>query len=320
MNVTHTHMQPRARLVLASVVVLTTLLLIGARPSIASAASNVHLHPNYWGGGGCSYNTIVAIATSTNISIGSLYIDNNIANNNQSAILLITPTLSPNGGGAVANNHPTGVWYDTYKGRWAIFNEDETTIPVGAAFNVFIGTSGCQAATVTTNSANTTGDSVILPKPTIQTQQDLYIVTHNWDPNGGSGLDNNHPIGVWFEGPQGPWAIFNQDMKPMSLEVSFNFSTGPFCAATSCGPVKTVTTSTSYYDYNPYISDPRSDGDPSAKILLTPNWNPNGGVGNYNNHNFALLYNTVRAKWEIVSVDGSGLFNAETFNYAIIGL
>lgn len=42
----------------------------------------------------------------------------------------------------------------------------------------------------------------------------------NWNPPGAIGGYNNHPIGVYYTGTQ--WAIFNQDLAPMSVGLGFN--------------------------------------------------------------------------------------------------
>jgi hypothetical protein len=321
MKIIHPHRQLRTRLVLASIVVLTTLLLIGARPSIASAASNVRLHPN---SGGCGYDTLVAVATSTNVSGDSLYIDDFNTNNNPSAFILITPNWNPNGVGGVYNNHPTGVWYNTAKGRWAIFNEDGAAMPLGAAFNVYTSPSCEGGVTFMATSANTVGDSVNLPlsfvnpiTPPIWTLQDLYLVTQNWNPNGVGGVYNNHPIGVWFEGPKGPWAVFNQDESFIPPGASFNVYANncpPYCYG-----VRTVVTGTGTLNGDStIIDDPALNGQPSAQVFVTPNWNPNAGYGVYDNHNVGVWYNAFTARWEIFNADGAAMPAGASFNYAVI--
>ncbi|MCA1740779.1 MAG: hypothetical protein LC740_18750, partial [Actinobacteria bacterium] len=58
-------------------------------------------------------------------------------NGNPNAVLYVTQNWNPGGReGGTYNDHPVGVWYDTNREKWAIFNQDRAAIPEGAAFNV----------------------------------------------------------------------------------------------------------------------------------------------------------------------------------------
>ena len=78
----------------------------------------------------------IHIATEDNVSSNSTYIDYPLANANPSALLFVTPNWNPEGSSNIYNDHPIGVWYDPTAQRWAIFNQDRETMPVGTAFNV----------------------------------------------------------------------------------------------------------------------------------------------------------------------------------------
>lgn len=52
--------------------------------------------------------------------------------------MLATPFMIPGGGPSVRNAHHIGMWYQD-SNRWAIFNQDRSPIPLGAAFYVFPG-------------------------------------------------------------------------------------------------------------------------------------------------------------------------------------
>jgi hypothetical protein len=78
-------------------------------------------------------------ATPENISGNSTYLDNLLTNDDPNVILYVTPNWNPGGGVAgTYNEHPVGVWYDSSRQRWAIFNQDCETMPDGAAFNVAV--------------------------------------------------------------------------------------------------------------------------------------------------------------------------------------
>ena len=93
------------------------------------AAFNVFVPP-------AGSNVFVHKATSGNTGGNSTLIDNALTNGNPNAIIIVTQNWDPGGVGGVNNAHPIGVYYDG--SYWRIFNEDMATIPVGAAFNVYI--------------------------------------------------------------------------------------------------------------------------------------------------------------------------------------
>jgi hypothetical protein len=70
---------------------------------------------------------------------------------------------------------------------------------------------------------NTSANSTYLDAPpTDGNPNAVLMVTHNWNPGGGSGKYNDHPIGVWYYPDRGKWAIFNQDRAAMPVGADFN--------------------------------------------------------------------------------------------------
>jgi len=174
------------------------------------AASNVYTH----------------VATASNSSGDSTYLDNVYTNNNPYALIWVTPNYNPGGKGGVYNNHNIGVWYDSSRCKWAIFNQDGSAIPNGAAFNI-VNESAAYAPhyfVQTANSSNISGDSMFLNVSTINgANGHSVLVTPVFNPNGLSwGVYENHAIGVWYDSANGRYAIFNQDGSPMTPGVSFN--------------------------------------------------------------------------------------------------
>jgi hypothetical protein len=76
-------------------------------------------------------------ATVENIVSNTTYIDFEMLNGNQDAIILVTPNLNPKGAIGVLNSHPVGVWYDVNRKQWAIINEDTSKMHEGLAFNIY---------------------------------------------------------------------------------------------------------------------------------------------------------------------------------------
>lgn len=77
-------------------------------------------------------------ANPSNITDNSTYIDNPLTNEDPNVILQVTQNWNPKGGPGTYNNHPIGVWYDSDRERWAIFNQDRAAMPDGADFNVSV--------------------------------------------------------------------------------------------------------------------------------------------------------------------------------------
>jgi hypothetical protein len=74
------------------------------------------------------------VATVDNSYQNYTLINHPLTNGNPAAILEVTQILNP--GSVQYNNAAVGVWYNSFASRWGIFNEDYSTMPQDAAFNV----------------------------------------------------------------------------------------------------------------------------------------------------------------------------------------
>lgn len=83
-------------------------------------------------------STFVHTATASNTFGDYTTIDHAETNLHPDAIVLVTQNWNPSGGIGVYNAHHIGVFYDSYIGQWAIFNQDTSTMPDGASFNVTV--------------------------------------------------------------------------------------------------------------------------------------------------------------------------------------
>lgn len=81
---------------------------------------------------------LVHTAGAENISDNSTYLDLPQTNGEPEAVISATQNWNPGTGSGTYNDHPTGVWYDAGRERWAIFNQDRAPMPEGASFNVVI--------------------------------------------------------------------------------------------------------------------------------------------------------------------------------------
>ncbi len=87
--------------------------------------------------------------------------------------------------------------------RWGIFNQDRVPVSAGSAFEVAVrGESEAlvHRATPENASANVThvNDPLTYGKP-----EALISVTQNWNPGGGIGVYNDHPVGVRYDAERG---------------------------------------------------------------------------------------------------------------------
>ncbi len=128
-------------------------------------------------------------------------------------------------------------------------------------------------------SANTT----IIDHPSLNASRDaLCQVTQNWNPGGGGGTYNPKNIGIYLAGDR--WAIFNQDGSAMPVGAAFNVR----IAAANRSFVHRVAPD-NLQGHVTIIRRPELDGKPEVMLLITPNWNPGGSGGVYNNHPIGCL-------------------------------
>jgi len=236
----------------------------------------------------------VHVATSANIAKDSTVIDHPLTNGNPNAIIIVTPNWNPGGVGGTYDNHPIGVYYNI-ESQWAIFNQDLAPMPVGAAFNVIILTTGTKVFVHTASAGNSAGDHTEIDNPLTNGKPNaLVFVTPNWNPGGVGGTYDNHSIGVYYNA--GKWAIFNQDGVAIPVGAAFNV----FVPAAGAGVfVHTANAGNSAGDFTE-INNPLTNGNPNALVFVTPTWNLGVG-GTYDNHPIGVYY--TGGKWAIFNQD-----------------
>jgi hypothetical protein len=290
-----------SRLVIALAILCVPLQVVGARSldsiekveteGLSSAAASV---PGV---------RFVHTATPDNITSNWTTIDHPLTNNNPNAIVLVTQNWNPGGVGNKYNNHPIGVWYVSSAQKWAVFNQDIASMPVGAAFDILIPTTGADAFVHTATGINTVGNWTAIDHPLTNNNPDaIVLVTQNWNPGGTAGTYNNQPIGVWYYSAIGKWAIFNQDnTSSMPIGADFNVLIPPTNAEVF---VHTATTN-NITGNSTYIDHPLINNNPNAILLITPNWNPGGVGGTYNDHTIGVWYSHGEKKWAIFNQDNT---------------
>ena len=253
-------------------------------------------------------DVFVQRATAANIVGHWTVIDNALTNSHPNAIVFTTPNWNPGGVGGTYNNHNIGVYYDT--GQWTIFNQDFVAMPVNAAFNVLVPNPDTSVFVHKATVANITGHITTIDYPLTNGNADaILLVTPNWNPGATSGVYDNHPIGVWYSG--GTWRIFNQDLVGMPVNAAFNVFV-PTARPGVAVFVHTATLANINGGSVTIIDNALTNGNPNAIIIVTPNWNPGGLGGTYDNHPINVFYSS--GKWAIFHPDLAAIQVGAAFN------
>jgi hypothetical protein len=162
-------------------------------------------------------------ATDENSRGDYTYINDPSINGDAKAIVLVAPSTDRANAGDGPYDHNIGVWYEgVNEKKWAIFNQDRIAIPGGAAFEVVIPPAS-QSFVHHAGPDNTISNSTYLDNPLTNGEPNAGLsVTQNWNPGGGRGVYNDHPIGVVYDQDVQKWAIYNQDGTPMLNGAAFN--------------------------------------------------------------------------------------------------
>jgi hypothetical protein len=121
-------------------------------------------------------------------------------------------------------NHNIGVWYEGGAEKWAIFNQDRAVVPAGATFRVEVP----QASAKFVHHArllNTVGAYTYLDNQLTNGEPEAALsVTQNWNPGGGRGVYNDHPVGAVYDADVNRWAVYNRDGVPIPKGAAFNIA------------------------------------------------------------------------------------------------
>jgi hypothetical protein len=274
------------------------------------AAFNVLIPTTDWA-------VFVHTATAANIAGHYTYIDHPLTNDNPNAIVFVTQNYNPGGGASgIRNDHATGVWYSSGAKKWAIFNQDYASMPVGVAFNVLIPAVDTSVFVHIARAGNITNNWTTIDHPLTNNNPDaIVLVTQNWNPSGVGNTYNGHPIGVWYDGVENKWAVFNQDMASMPVDAAFNVLA---TSADTAVFVHTATAANIYFNYT-LIDHTLTNENPNALIFATQNYNPGGGASQYNNQPIGVWYSNGAQKWSVFNQDtASSMPVGADFNVIVI--
>lgn len=161
--------------------------------------------------------------TNKNSRSDYTYISDPRINGDPKAIVLATPTSDRKSDSDDIYKHNIGVWYEgRNKEKWAIFNQDLTAVPRAAVFKVVVPLAS-QSFIHHAKPDNIVGNITYLDDPLTNGKPDAILsVTQNWNPGGGGGVYNNHPIDVVYDKRVEQWTIYNQDSRRIPNGAAFN--------------------------------------------------------------------------------------------------
>ncbi len=153
-------------------------------------------------------------ATDSNSRGDYTYLDDPRINGDPGAVVLVSPT------GPYERN--IGVWFEPRQKKWAIFNQDLAPVPAGAAFEVVVPPAD-ESFVHRAELLNTVGSATYIDDPLVNGEPDAEItVTQNWNPGGGGGVYNDHPVGARYDEDANEWFVRNEDGARMPEGAAFN--------------------------------------------------------------------------------------------------
>jgi len=138
------------------------------------------------------------------------------------AVILVQPAPGRGGQAGAAYGHNIGVWYEPTNERWAIFNQDRAAVPAGTVFEVVVPPAD-RGFVHRAAFPNTVGNATYLDNPLTNGETGAEVsVTQNWNPGGGGGVYNDHPVGVLYDEDVEKWFVYNEDGARMPDGAAFN--------------------------------------------------------------------------------------------------
>jgi hypothetical protein len=178
--------------------------------------------------------TFTHTATDANRRGDYTYIGAPSIDGDPNAVVLVAPTPDRRSASASASSatagtraygHNIGVWYEgTDKKKWAIFNQDRTAVAAGASFELVVPLAS-ESFVHRADPGNTFGNTTYLQDSLTDGRPGAVVsVTQNWNPGGGPGVYNDHPVGVFYDKKAQQWAVYNLDGSPIPDGAAFNIA------------------------------------------------------------------------------------------------
>ncbi len=166
--------------------------------------------------------TFVHRATDGNSRGNYTYLDDPRTNGDPDAVVLVAPSPGRGEQAGADYGHNVGVWYSFGKEKWGIFNQDMAQVPTGSAFEVIVSPAD-QGFVHRAAQKNIVGNATYLDEPFVNGEPNAEVsVTPNWNPGGGDGVYNDHPVGVLYDRDANEWFVHNKDEARMPEGAAFN--------------------------------------------------------------------------------------------------
>jgi sortase A len=150
------------------------------------------------------------------------YLSDPTIDGDPNAVVLVTLMPDQESSGDGIYDHNVGVWYEPQAQKWAIFNQDRTAVPAGTTFQVVV-PGEPEKIVHRAEPGNIDENSTYLDDPLVNGKTGAILsVTQNWNPGGGSGTYNDHPVDVRYDAGRQQWAIYNTDDAAMPDGAAFN--------------------------------------------------------------------------------------------------
>ncbi len=161
-------------------------------------------------------------ATPENSRGDYTYLSDPSIDGDPNAVVLATPTPDRASTGDGTYDHNIGVWYEPQARQWAIFNQDRAPVAGGTTFQVVV-PGGPEKFVHRAGPENIEENSTYLDDPLVNGRPEVVLsVTQNWNPGGGNGIYNNHPVGIRYDAGRQRWALYNTDGAAIPRGAAFN--------------------------------------------------------------------------------------------------
>ena len=213
-------------------------------------------------------STLIHRATPENSAGDYTYLSEPSINGNPEATVFVAPAEETSGSYA----HNVGVWYEPGEQKWAIFNQDRAPVPEGASFEVVVPPVN-QSFVHRSSPENASAGGTFLDHPLLNGRPDAGpAVTQNWNPGGGEGVYNDHPVGVRYDAGRGRWEVFNRDGSALPEGVAFNVTVAQAARTTETNVVNVDTGEAP--QYRSFFSE----GDPETPANLVSSGSSTGAI------------------------------------------
>jgi hypothetical protein len=194
-------------------------------PGDAQYANSGEANPDQNANAPANKTVFTHTATDANSRGDYTYISDPAIDGDPNAVVLVAESTDRGNTRGASYDHNIGVWYEgANEKKWAIFNQDRAAIPAGTTFQVIIPPAS-ETFVHYAKLDNTVGNITYLDNPLTNGEPDAVLtVTQDWNPGGGRGVYNDHPIDILYDADIRKWAIYNRDGAPMPDGAAFNIA------------------------------------------------------------------------------------------------